>query len=36
MTKLNPSQAALAVGLLNAGSIEFGSFTLKSGLTAPI
>jgi uridine monophosphate synthetase len=36
MTKLNPSQAALADGLLNAGCIKFGEFTLKSGLKSPI
>ncbi len=36
MTKLNPSQAALADGLLNAGCIKFGNFTLKSGLSSPI
>ncbi len=36
MTMLDPSQSALADGLLNAGCIKFGSFTLKSGLTSPI
>jgi uridine monophosphate synthetase len=36
MTKLNPTQAALADGLLNAGCIKFGNFTLKSGLKSPI
>ena len=36
MTKLNSSQAALADGLLNAGCIKFGNFTLKSGLSSPI
>jgi len=36
MKKLNPSQAALADGLLNAGCIKFGEFTLKSGLKSPI
>jgi len=36
MTKLTPSQAALADGLLNSGCIKFGEFTLKSGLKSPI
>ena len=36
MTKLNSSQAALADGLLSAGCIKFGNFTLKSGLSSPI
>ena len=36
MTILTPSQAALADGLLNAGCIKFGNFTLKSGLSSPI
>ena len=36
MTKLNSSQAALADGLLNAGCIKFGNFTLKSGLSSPL
>ena len=36
MTKLNSSQSALADGLLNAGCIKFGNFTLKSGLSSPI
>ena len=36
MTKLNSSQAALADGLLNAGCIKFGNFTLKSGLSSPV
>ncbi len=36
MTKLNSAQAALADGLLNAGCIKFGNFTLKSGLSSPI
>lgn len=36
MTKLNSSQASLADGLLEAGCIKFGDFTLKSGLQSPI
>ncbi len=36
MTQLDPHQAALADGLLEAGCIKFGSFTLKSGLLSPI
>jgi uridine monophosphate synthetase len=36
MTQLDPQQAALADGLLKAGCIKFGSFTLKSGLQSPI
>jgi len=36
MTKLNSSKAALADGLLNAGCIKFGNFTLKSGLSSPV
>jgi len=36
MTETNPSLAALADGLLEAGCIKFGNFTLKSGLQSPI
>jgi uridine monophosphate synthetase len=36
MTDLNSSQASLADGLLTAGCIKFGEFTLKSGLKSPI
>jgi uridine monophosphate synthetase len=36
MTELNPAQKSLADGLLEAGCIKFGSFTLKSGLQSPI
>lgn len=36
MPDLNPSQTSLAGGLLNAGCIKFGEFTLKSGLKSPI
>jgi uridine monophosphate synthetase len=32
----DPLQAAIADGLLEAGCIKFGSFTLKSGLQSPI
>ncbi len=33
---LNPLQAAIADGLLEAGCIKFGSFILKSGLQSPV
>jgi len=33
---MNSSMATLADGLLGAGCIKFGSFTLKSGLQSPI
>jgi uridine monophosphate synthetase len=33
---LQPNLAALADGLLEAGCVKFGSFTLKSGLQSPI
>jgi len=33
---MNSSMATLADGLLEAGCIKFGSFTLKSGLQSPI
>ncbi len=36
MTQLNPNLASLADGLLSAGCIKFGEFTLKSGLKSPI
>lgn len=36
MTELNSTLAALADGLLSAGCIKFGEFTLKSGLKSPI
>jgi uridine monophosphate synthetase len=36
MAELNEQLAALADGLLEAGCIKFGSFTLKSGLQSPI
>jgi uridine monophosphate synthetase len=36
MTELDPSLGSLADGLLSAGCIKFGEFTLKSGLHSPI
>lgn len=36
MTQLNLNLASLADGLLSAGCIKFGEFTLKSGLKSPI
>ena len=36
MTQLDASLSSLADGLLNAGCIKFGNFTLKSGLQSPI
>src|SRR5215207_7135850 len=36
MSELNPQLVSLADGLLNAGCIKFGDFTLKSGLQSPI
>ncbi len=36
MTETNPFPTALANGLLEAGCIKFGEFTLKSGLQSPI
>jgi len=36
LTELNAHLISLADGLLSAGCIKFGSFTLKSGLQSPI
>lgn len=36
MTELSPTVTNLADGLLEAGCIKFGEFTLKSGLKSPI
>ncbi|MEW6241475.1 MAG: orotate phosphoribosyltransferase [Chloroflexota bacterium] len=36
MTQLDPRLISLADGLLSAGCIKFGEFTLKSGLKSPI
>ena len=36
MLELNTQFTSLADGLLSAGCIKFGSFTLKSGLQSPI
>ena len=36
MTELNTHLSSLADGLLEAGCIKFGDFTLKSGLKSPI
>ena len=36
MTQLDPYLTSLADGLLSAGCIKFGEFTLKSGLKSPI
>jgi uridine monophosphate synthetase len=36
MIKMNPSIQSLVDGLLEAGCIKFGEFTLKSGLKSPI
>ena len=36
MTKIDSSTQSLANGLLEAGCIKFGDFTLKSGAKSPI
>ncbi len=36
MTQLDPHLTSLADGLIDAGCIKFGSFTLKSGLQSPL
>lgn len=36
MNELDPRLSSMADGLLEAGCIKFGSFTLKSGLQSPI
>ena len=36
MTRLNTPLSSLADGLLEAGCIKFGEFTLKSGLRSPV
>jgi uridine monophosphate synthetase len=36
MEEMDPHLAALADGLLEAGCIKFGEFTLKSGLKSPV
>ena len=36
MAKMNSSKQNLANGLLEAGCVKFGEFTLKSGAISPI